>query len=143
MPHKEQFYKEYGLNILLPSDRPQWTLTFVDGTTFGSKQGPWSEVAKLAGLDGEFVYETNQAVDHVEIWQNPSITYRLNAPSDRDDMPFFAFQRSAVAISENQEKDIWLYSCFGYVLPTYRVILSVTPSGITSSVQSRLQTFSV
>lgn len=139
------------MNTLPPSDSsqsfPLWTLFFQDRTTYTSNDGSWSDIADLVEYDGVTVYATRKAVDHALLRHPhyPEQVHNLVAPEGRS-IHFFAFQRQATRLLttddiendeaiENQTR--WLYSCYGYTVPAYRIILLFSPDGAVTQAQPR------
>jgi hypothetical protein len=140
------------LNTHHPSDEQpiesqswSWLLHFLDGSHYSNIDGPWADISTLVQLGEMQVYETMNPV--AEVWVRhrnyPEQIHKLCAPQERR-VPFFAFHRFATPILvQNNEEETWLYTCFGYQLPTYRVLLLLTPEGFISTTQPTTTPFSI
>ena len=121
---------------------PAWMVTFTDGTVATNDTQSWSNFSEPVELDGVTVYETTRPVSSVSLKDRYGQIHTLVLPEERALYPF-AFKRNAISVTNPAIGHRWLYSCFGYALPTYRVLLIATPTGFLTRVESRLTPFAL
>ena len=115
-------------------------VTFTDGTTATSDTHQWASFSEPVELDGVTVYETTRPVASLVLKDRTGQRHHIELPHERAAY-LFAFRRNAVSLSDPSVAQRWLYSCFGYSLPTYRVLLVATPTCMVTRVESRLTPF--
>lgn len=93
-----------------------WAITWEDGTTLDNGEGrTWNEVAFPELVDGLALPRTIQNVARLVLLHPIFDGLDIVPP---EPLPFFGFARYAQPLRADLPP-VWLYSAFGYVLPTY------------------------
>lgn len=103
------------------------------------KPGDWSKYADLQDTDGLQAYVTREKLFSLVVKTgNP---FQVLTPPEPALFFSFSRSRSLLLFDEHVTREEWLFSVYGYLLPEYRVYLTVLPSHSEYQCESRTTPF--